>query len=40
MGHRILVADLDPQGNLAEELGYTGTSIDDLGEGSRRHPVR
>ena len=33
MGHRILVADLDPQGNLAEELGYSGTSIDDLGEG-------
>lgn len=30
-GARVLLIDLDPQGNLAEELGYTGTDIDDDG---------
>jgi cellulose biosynthesis protein BcsQ len=31
-GYRVLVVDLDPQGNLAEELGYVGTATDDAGE--------
>jgi cellulose biosynthesis protein BcsQ len=31
-GYRVLVVDLDPQGNLAEELGYIGSSTDDAGE--------
>ncbi len=30
-GFRVLVVDLDPQGNLAEDLGYTGTEADDGG---------
>lgn len=30
-GYRVLVVDLDPQGNLAEELGYVGTATDDAG---------
>lgn len=30
-GYRVLLVDLDPQGNLAEELGYTGGNIDDQG---------
>lgn len=30
-GSHVLLVDLDPQGNLAEELGYTGTSLDDGG---------
>lgn len=32
-GYRVLAVDLDPQGNLAEELGYIGTTKDDEGEG-------
>ncbi|MGB7982784.1 MAG: ParA family protein [Candidatus Nanopelagicales bacterium] len=32
-GYRVLVVDLDPQGNLAEELGYIGEASDDAGEG-------
>ncbi|SDQ22434.1 ParA family protein [Quadrisphaera sp. DSM 44207] len=28
---RVLLVDLDPQGNLAEELGYGGTEVDDAG---------
>lgn len=32
-GYRVLVVDLDPQGNLAEELGYVSGSLDDAGEG-------
>ncbi|MGB8021356.1 MAG: ParA family protein [Candidatus Nanopelagicales bacterium] len=31
-GYRVLVVDLDPQGNLAEELGYINTDTDDAGE--------
>ena len=31
-GYRVLVVDLDPQGNLAEELGYVASDIDDAGE--------
>lgn len=30
-GYRVLLVDMDPQGNLAEELGYTGTDINDDG---------
>lgn len=30
-GARVLLIDLDPQGNLAEELGYAGTAADDDG---------
>lgn len=30
-GYRVLLVDLDPQGNLGEDLGYTGTSTDDEG---------
>jgi chromosome partitioning protein len=30
-GYRVLLVDMDPQGNLAEDLGYTGTTIDDSG---------
>jgi chromosome partitioning protein len=30
-GYRVLVVDLDPQGNLAEDLGYTDDSRDDKG---------
>jgi chromosome partitioning protein len=30
-GARVLIVDLDPQGNMAEELGYVGTSGDDNG---------
>lgn len=29
--YRVLLVDLDPQGNLAEDLGYTGTDNDDRG---------
>lgn len=32
-GLDVLVVDLDPQGNLAEDLGWTGSEIDDEGEG-------
>ncbi len=32
-GYRVLLVDLDPQGNLGEELGYTGTDHDDGGRG-------
>lgn len=32
-GYRVLLVDLDPQGNLGEELGYTGTDRDDSGRG-------
>lgn len=32
-GYRVLLVDLDPQGNLGEELGYTGTDRDDDGRG-------
>lgn len=31
-GYRVLLVDLDPQGNLAEELGYVGSAVDDGGE--------
>ena len=31
IGKRVLVVDLDPQGNLAEDLGYTGDDRDDRG---------
>ena len=31
-GYRVLLVDMDPQGNLAEDLGYTGTPIDDAGQ--------
>lgn len=31
-GYRVLVVDLDPQGNLAEELGYVNDDLDDAGE--------
>jgi cellulose biosynthesis protein BcsQ len=30
-GYRVLLVDLDPQGNLGEDLGYTGTDTDDEG---------
>ncbi len=30
-GYRVLLVDLDPQGNLGEELGYSGTEVDDGG---------
>lgn len=30
-GFRVLAVDMDPQGNLAEDLGYTSTEIDDEG---------
>lgn len=30
-GARVLLVDLDPQGNLAEDLGYTGDDRDDQG---------
>lgn len=30
-GYRVLLVDLDPQGNLGEELGYTGSDQDDDG---------
>jgi len=30
-GYRVLLVDLDPQGNLGEELGYTGHPSDDRG---------
>lgn len=30
-GFRVLLVDLDPQGNLAEDLGYTGHDTDDEG---------
>lgn len=29
--YKVLIVDLDPQGNLAEDLGYTGTDVDDEG---------
>lgn len=32
-GYRVLLVDMDPQGNLGEELGYTGTGQDDSGRG-------
>ncbi|PQP18997.1 ParA family protein [Rhodococcus opacus] len=31
-GYRVLLNDLDPQGNIAEDLGYTYTDIDDEGK--------
>jgi cellulose biosynthesis protein BcsQ len=31
-GYRVLLVDLDPQGNLGEDLGYTGTEVDDDGQ--------
>ena len=30
-GYRVLLVDLDPQGNLAEDYGYTDTAADDQG---------
>lgn len=47
-GSHVLLVDLDPQGNLAEELGYTGTDLDDGGRslaqalvfGGRFEPAR
>lgn len=30
-GYKVLAVDLDPQGNLAEDLGYVGKAIDDQG---------
>lgn len=30
-GYRVLLVDLDPQGNLAEDLGYTDSAQDDQG---------
>lgn len=30
-GYRVLIVDFDPQGNLAEDLGYTDTDSDDDG---------
>ncbi|WP_368499970.1 ParA family protein [Herbiconiux sp. A18JL235] len=30
-GYRVLLVDLDPQGNLAEDLGYTDSESDDQG---------
>lgn len=35
-GSRVLLVDLDPQGNLAEDLGYTGEETDDEGLGLAR----
>lgn len=35
-GFKVLVIDLDPQGNLAEDLGYTGTETDDGGRALAR----
>ena len=29
--YKVLIVDLDPQGNLAEDLGYTGSDVDDEG---------
>ena len=31
-GYKVLLVDLDPQGNLAEDLGYTDTERDDQGK--------
>lgn len=31
-GYRVLLVDLDPQGNLAEDLGYTDSETDDAGK--------
>jgi cellulose biosynthesis protein BcsQ len=31
-GYRVLLVDMDPQGNLAEELGYTKSSVNDDGQ--------
>lgn len=31
-GFRVLVVDMDPQGNVAQDLGYTGDERDDEGE--------
>lgn len=46
-GYRVLLVDLDPQGNLAEDLGYTGDDRDDQGNalmlglmGSVSEPVK
>jgi len=47
-GQRVLAVDLDPQGNLAEDLGYRGDDRDDEGKalagalftGSAAEPVR
>ncbi len=33
--YRVLLIDLDPQGNLGEELGYSGTPVDDGGRALR-----
>jgi chromosome partitioning protein len=33
MGHRVLLVELDPQGNNAEDLGFIGTDLYDGGEG-------
>jgi chromosome partitioning protein len=30
-GYRVLLVDMDPQGNLAEELGYTSSEVNDDG---------
>lgn len=30
--YRVLLVDLDPQGNVAEDLGYTNTEVDDEGQ--------
>jgi len=35
-GYKVLLVDLDPQGNLAEDLGYTDTAEDDQGESLAR----
>jgi chromosome partitioning protein len=32
-GHRVLLVDLDPQGNVGEDLGYTGAGTGDEGRG-------
>ena len=32
-GYRILLIDLDPQGNVGEDLGYTGSGTGDDGAG-------
>lgn len=32
-GHRVLLVDLDPQGNLGEDFGYTGADLSDDGQG-------
>ncbi|WP_250444006.1 ParA family protein [Actinotalea sp. C106] len=31
-GYRVLVVDMDPQGNLGEDFGYTSTDVDDQGQ--------